>query len=101
MIETILAALSPFILNAVMGIVKWTGGIQSTGGKRFLLAVFSLLGVVAYSSLTGSPVDMNSVTSLAQTAVEALIAFLMAHGSYTLFWNKPAKTDVTADLMAS
>lgn len=89
MLATIIAGLSPFILNTIMGITKWTGGVQSTGGKRFLLAVFSLIGVVAYGALMGQPVNMDSISSLLQTAIEALVAFLAAHGSYHLFWQQP------------
>jgi hypothetical protein len=100
MLATILTGLSPFILNIVVGITKWTGGVQSTGGKRFLLAVFSVIGVVAYDALMGQPVDMNSLTSLLQTAIEALVAFLAAHGSYHLFWQTSAPAPVTVPTTA-
>ena len=86
MLDAILVALAPFILNAITSLAKWLGGVQTTAGKRFLRAVFSLIGVVALSALNGTPVDPNSITSLVTAAVEALSAFLMAHGSYTLFW---------------
>ena len=39
-------------------------------------------------TLTDSPVDANSVSSLLQTAIEALVAFVAAHGSYHLFWQR-------------
>jgi uncharacterized membrane protein YhhN len=38
--------------------------------------------------MTGSPVNPNMVSSSHQTFVEALVAFLLAHGRYTLFWKK-------------
>jgi hypothetical protein len=87
MLSSILLALLPFILNSVMGIAKWAGGLQGTAGKRFLLAVLSLVGVVAFSALSGNPIDPNSISSLVQTILEAFVAFLAAHGSYHLFWD--------------
>ena len=89
MLETIMFGLTPFILNGVVSITKWAGNVQTTGGKRFLLSVFSLIGVVALSVLNGTPVNVDSVSSLLQTVIEALVAFLAAHGSYHLFWAAP------------
>lgn len=90
MLESIILALSPFALNAVMGIVKWLSAMESTAGKRFFLALFSLVGVIALNAMNGTPVDPNQVSSLLQTIMETFIAFIAAHGSYTLFFNKPA-----------
>lgn len=86
--DALIVALAPFLLNGVMAGVKWFAGNNtfSTVGKRGILALLAIVGAVAYGSLTGSPVDMNSVTSLATTVIEAFVAFLLAHGSYTLFW---------------
>jgi hypothetical protein len=42
-----------------------------------------------FSVLNGTPVDTNSISSLVTVAFEALAAFLMAHGSYHLFWQQP------------
>jgi hypothetical protein len=36
--------------------------------------------------MTGAPIDLNIITSIVQVVVEAFIAFVLAHGSYTLFW---------------
>jgi hypothetical protein len=98
MLEAIIVALSPFVLNAVMGLAKWFGNLQTTAGKRFLLALFSIIGVLAYSSLNGTPVDTNSISNLVTVAMQALAAFLMAHGSYVLFWQKAAAAPGTLDL---
>lgn len=88
-----------------MGIIKWLADMQAhgqKGSKRFIfLALFSLVGVVAFSALSGNPVDPNSITSLIQTIVESFIAFLLAHGSYTMFWNDEApKNEPVVDLLA-
>jgi hypothetical protein len=63
--------------------------MESTATKRLLLAIFSLIGVIAYHGLTGDPVEPDKVSHLIQAAVEAFVIFIGSHGSYTLFWKKP------------
>ncbi|EAQ35266.1 hypothetical protein NB311A_13156 [Nitrobacter sp. Nb-311A] len=41
---------------------------------------------LATSAMTGAPVEPNVVSSIVQLIVEAFVAFVLAHGSYTLFW---------------
>ncbi len=84
MLLAIVAAVGPFVLNAAMEFTKWLTKVSSTGGKRFLLAVVSIIGVVAYSALNGTPLDVNSVSSLATVALQSVLAFMAAHGSYSL-----------------
>lgn len=84
MLTAIIAAAGPFILNVVMEFTKWLTSVSSTAGKRFLLAVLSLVGVIAYSALNGTPLDVNSVSSIAQVLLTTAGAFLAAHGSYSL-----------------
>lgn len=91
MLSAIVLALSPFLLNVVMAIIKWLTPTESTAWKRGVLALLSLAGVIATSAMTGTPVNPNEVSSLLTAIVEAFVAFLLAHGSYTLFWNKPNK----------
>lgn len=99
MLSVLLAAAGPFILNMLIGVVKMTKGVQSTAGKRFVLAIFSIAGAVAFGILTGSPVDWDSVGSLVTTAIESFVAFLAAHGSYSLFFNKKkSEIDRTIEL---
>lgn len=86
MISAIVLAVSPFALNIVMGVVKWLSPLETTASKRVILALFSLAGVIATSAMTGTPVDPNMVSSIVQVIVEAFVAFVLAHGSYTLFW---------------
>jgi hypothetical protein len=84
MITAIIAAVGPFVLNGAMEFTKWLTSISSTAGKRFLLALLSLVGVIAYSALNGTPLDVNSVSSIAQVLLTTAGAFLAAHGSYSL-----------------
>lgn len=83
-----LMAAAPFMLNGVMAFAKYMSGSMTTPGKRFLLAVFSIVGVIMANSLTGEPVQMDSITNLCQIALESLAAFIAAHGSYHLFWKQ-------------
>jgi hypothetical protein len=69
------------ILNGAMEFTKWLTMVSSTTGKRFLLA---LIGVIAYSALNGTPLDVNSVSSIAQVLLTTAGAFLAAHDSYSL-----------------
>jgi hypothetical protein len=73
-----------------MAVVKWLSPMETTTSKRVVLALFSLAGVIAVSAMTGAPVDPNTVSSILETLVEAFVAFLLAHGSYTLFWKGPS-----------
>jgi hypothetical protein len=86
MLSAIVLALSPFVLNAVIGIVKWLSPLETTTSKRVVLALFSLAGVIATSAMTGTPVGPNIASSNLQVVIETFIAFVLAHGSYTLFW---------------
>jgi hypothetical protein len=43
-------------------------------------------------ALSGTPLDINSVSSILQIAFEAFAAFLAAHGSYSLIKGSPSTT---------
>ncbi len=80
---------APFILNLVMGISKWLGASEmTTPGKRFLLALFAIMGVVISNALLGDAIQLDSITNLTQIALESAAAFIAAHGSYMLFWSR-------------
>jgi hypothetical protein len=81
-------------LNAVMELTKYITSVSSTGGKRFVLAILSIVGVVAYSALNGTPLDVNSVSSLSQTALESALLFFASHGTYSLLMGKTAVPDL-------
>ncbi len=87
MIETIAIAAAPFILNFVMLVVKRLGADALTNaGLRVLLALFSLIGVVAGSALTGNAIELSTISGLMQAILLAFAAFLASHGSFKLFW---------------
>jgi hypothetical protein len=73
-----------------MELTKWLTSVSSTRGKRFALALLSLAGVIAYSAFNGTPLDVNSVSSIAQVLLTTAGAFLAAHGSYSLLTGKTA-----------
>jgi len=84
----LLMAATPFILNVAMSFSKWMMGknTMTTPGKRFLLALFALAGVVISNDITGGPIQIDSITNLLQILFESFAAFIAAHGSYHLFW---------------
>lgn len=94
MLTAFIAAFGPFIINLAMQAAKALSGMSGTAGKRFILALFSIVGVVTYSALNGTPVDPNSIISLATTALLSLGAFFAAHGSYSLITGKTSKPEV-------
>ncbi len=89
MLTAIIAAFGPFVLNAAMEFTKYITSVSTTGGKRFLLALLSFVGVISYSALNGTPLDVNSVSSIGQVLLTTAGAFLAAHGSYTLITGSP------------
>lgn len=90
--SSIIVLATPFVLNALMTAFKW-GGMKSwtTPGKRTVLAVLAIIGAFAGNYLNGAPVDVDSVSALATTAVEAFLAFIAAHGTYSLLFQKKVK----------
>lgn len=84
---TLMLAASPFILNSLMGMFKWMGAQDfSTPGKRMILALLSIVGVISTNALAHSALDMNSLSGLVQILLESFVAFIAAHGSYHFFW---------------
>jgi hypothetical protein len=69
-----------------ISVVKRLSPLETTASERVILALLSLAGVIAASAMTGTPVDPNMVSSIVQVIVEAFVAFVLAHSSYTLFW---------------
>lgn len=90
MLLAFVAAAGPFIINGAMEFTKWLTSVSSTAGKRFLLAILAILGAIAYSALNGTPLDVDSLTSLGRLAFESALAFMAAHGSYSLLTRKTA-----------
>jgi hypothetical protein len=94
MLLSLFAALSPFVINLAVEGAKYLTGFSSTAGKRFILAVVSLLGAISFSALSGTPLDINSVSSILQIAFEAFVAFFAAHGSYSILTGKTSSTEL-------
>jgi hypothetical protein len=98
MLLSLFAAASPFVINLAVEGAKYLTGFSSTAGKRFLLAVVSLMGAISFSALSGTPLDINSVSSILQIAFEAFAAFFAAHGSYSILTGKTAPTELPSQL---
>jgi hypothetical protein len=45
-----------------MAFTKWLPSVSSTGGKRFWLAILSIIGVISFSALNGTPLDVGSTS---------------------------------------
>ena len=90
MLTATLAALLPFVPNGAMELPKWLTKVSSAPVMRFFRAVLSIVGVISFSAANGTPLDTGSLTGLIQTAFEALIAFIAAHGSYSLLTGRTA-----------
>lgn len=86
MITALVIIISPFVLNGLTRVVNAIVGIQSTTGKRIVLASLSLIGMVAVSATTGAPLDPANVNSDLVLLAETFYGFISAHGSYTLFF---------------
>lgn len=94
MLLALTAALSPFIINLAVEFTKFLTGFSSTAGKRFLLAVASLFGAISFSALSGTPLNIDSVSSILQIAFEAFFAFMASHGTYSLVTGKTAPGNI-------
>jgi hypothetical protein len=90
MLTAILATTLPFALNGAMELTKWLTKVSSTPVMRFFLAVLSIVGVISFSVVNGTPLDTGSLTGLIQTALEAVLVFFASHGTYTLLTGKTA-----------
>lgn len=80
--ETLLLALSPFLVALVTWGVKQFGTVAKSTGRttilRFLVAAFSYFAIIGSAYLSGVDVDPAST----ETFVEALLVFLGSTGVY-------------------
>lgn len=85
--ESLILAVSPFVVNAVSHFYKMIPAFSSLtdGGNktviRISVVVFAWLGSMASSWISGQPLDPVSLN----TAVETGLLFLAAQGSFFLF----------------
>ena len=87
------AAVSPFPINLAIELAQVSHGVL----VDFLLALVSLVGAISFSALSGTPLDINSVSSILQIAVEAFAAFFAAHGSYSIITGGTASSQPTTN----
>lgn len=85
MITTIGTLLSLLLSNnLIMTGVKYLSVVKNTNAwLRGILVVLSALGVLAASALNGTPIDMNSLSSLGTLLLETLVVAFGSHFSYT------------------
>lgn len=85
MITALVLIISPFVINGLTAVVVYLTNIKSDGLKRVVVAVFSLVAIVSASVSTGTPIDAANVNANLTILAETFLAFLMSHGSYTMF----------------
>jgi hypothetical protein len=90
MLTAFLVFLLPFVLNGAMELTKWLTKVSSTGVIRFFLALLSIIGVISFSALNGTPLDVESLTGLLQLAFGSVATFVASHGSYSLLTGRTA-----------
>ena len=81
MVSAIILAISPFVLNIIVALAPGDYSFQA----HRPVAVFPG-SVIATSAMTGASVDPYMGSNILMVLVEAFVAFVLAHGSYTLFW---------------
>lgn len=88
--ETLLVALSPFIIAMITSGVKRIEAIELSDARkhiiRFIVALFSFAAAVLTALLSGGEVDPMSI----ETFVNALVTFIAATGVYFLGKKKSA-----------
>ncbi len=95
MIELI-QAIVPLILMsnwAMTGIKFLADESASRAWLRAMLALIALVGAFASASLTGQPVDVDSISSLGRTLALALIVTIGSHFSYKIMKAAPGAAE--------
>jgi hypothetical protein len=79
----------PLVVTAVMFLAKKLAGFEwfANGASarpflRFSLVLFSLLGIVSSSLLTGNPIDPDSLSSLVWVALQTGVSAFGSHWMY-------------------
>jgi hypothetical protein len=82
---------------------NWATGLNDTSGKRIVLAAFSLLGVISTAAMTDTQIDPSNLNVDVQILAISFAAFVMARGSYHLFFktDAPATTPAPSNLQGS
>lgn len=82
--EIIVAFLSLVLTNNLfMSAAKWLGNeALSKGWLRVLLAIFSIVGVVSSSALSGSMIDYDSISAWIRLILSIVTVGVGSHLSY-------------------
>ena len=81
----VLITMLPLVLtaNLTMSVVKFLAGASKNKvWLRGLLAVFSVVGAISASALSGEPIDFNLLTDWGRLILESLVMFFASHYSY-------------------
>jgi hypothetical protein len=79
----------PAVVTAIMfgvkqlaGLAMFANGASAHPFLRFALVLFSLLGIVSTSLVTGNGIDADSVTALVRIALETTVSAAASHYIY-------------------
>jgi uncharacterized membrane protein len=71
-----------FLAKKLAGLDWFLNGASALPFLRFALILFSLLGIISSSLLTGTPIDPDSISSLVRLAFETIISAFGSHWIY-------------------
>jgi len=71
-----------FIAKKLAGFAVFNNGAAGRTFLRFTLVLFSLVGIVSTSIITGAPIDADSVSTLVKIALETALS---SYGSHWLY----------------
>lgn len=71
-----------FTAKKLAGLAMFANGASARPFLRFALVLFSLLGIVSTSLITGNSIDADSVSSLVRVALETGISAFGSHWIY-------------------
>jgi hypothetical protein len=84
----------PAVVTAIMfgvkklaGLAAFANGASAHPFLRFTLVLFSLLGIVSTSLVTGNGIDPDSLTALVRIAFETTVSAAASHWIYTAIRN--------------
>jgi hypothetical protein len=76
-----------FGVKRLAGLAMFANGASAHPFLRFALILFSLLGIVSTSLITGNGIDPDSVTVLVRIALETLVSAAASHWIYVAIRN--------------
>lgn len=86
-------SLVPLVItnNIVMSGIKWLA-VESLSNNflRVILAVLSLIGIVATAAYSGTPVDFNQISDDIRLLIETIVLAVASHFSYRAIKGAPS-----------